>query len=384
MEVAKQKSPMRILGIETSCDDTCAAIIEARGGLTHPRFIVRGNVVSSQEEAHAPFGGVVPSLAAREHAENIVPVLSRTLRNSRLEIRDLDLIAVTTHPGLLPALLIGVHAARALAWVSRKPIIGIDHLHGHVIANMLPSGKDSGFRIENGGKNRGAERIPSPRFSFLTPHIEFPAVGLIVSGGHTQLVLLRDLLRMRLLGETRDDAAGEAFDKVAKLLGLPFPGGPPLAQLAEQGKAGAYLLPRPMHDSADFDFSFSGLKTAVLYLVQDLKRRGPLTKRMKADIAASFQQAVVDVLIQKTIRAAKKYRARSVILGGGVAANLQLRRQLVSAVTTQLPQSSLLIPQSPFALDNAAMIAAAAYLRWQTMTRTQRQRATWRQVRVRV
>jgi len=360
---------MRILGIETSCDDTCAAIIEAHGGLTRPRFIVRGNVVSSQEKAHAPFGGVVPSLAAREHAENIVPVLSRALRDSRLEIRDLDLIAVTTHPGLLPALLIGVHAARALAWVSRKPIIGIDHLHGHVIANLLP---------------RGTHRAPNPLSPILNPRTAFPAVGLIVSGGHTQLVLLRDLLRMRLLGETRDDAAGEAFDKVAKLLGLPFPGGPPLARLAEQGKAGAYLLPRPMHDSADFDFSFSGLKTAVLYLVQDLKRRGPLTKRMKADIAASFQQAVVDVLIQKTIRAAKKYRARTILLGGGVAANRELRRQLSQAVKREIPYSKFYIPDSHYALDNAAMIAAAAYLHWQTMTRSQRQRTTWQRVRARV
>lgn len=414
---------MLILGIETSCDDTCAAVVEARGGKKHPRFRILSNIVSSQVKVHAPFGGVVPNLAAREHAANIVPVLEKALNAagsvlripSHEVLKRIDLVAVTNTPGLLPALLIGVHAARALAYALKKPILGINHLEGHIAANWLTPENMS---------NKGDKG---------TPNTLFPAIALIVSGGHTQLVLMRDQLKFRVIGETRDDAAGEAFDKVARLIGLPFPGGPPIARLAQSAqknaesdthasaqnnadqtqnnaekkfsvsqrsvrespryeRKSALRLPRPMINSDDFDFSFSGLKTAVLYLLEDLakntravqKVRGGnqfriLRRQLLEDLCASFQQAVVDVLIAKTVRATKKYGARTVILGGGVAANTELKRQLGDAVKALDPVPHFLYPPPSLALDNAAMIAAAAYFRWM-----KGERKTWREIRVRV
>jgi len=379
---------MTILGIETSCDDTAIAVVEAHstGSAGSPQgssgqapaFRVLSNVVSGQVETHAAFGGVVPTLAAREHAKNFAPVLLRALYEAGLsspeDDKKIDLIAVTTHPGLMPSLLVGVHAARALAWQMEKPIIGINHLEGHLAANLLPEIT----RKDTNVKTKGHE-------------ILFPAVALIVSGGHTQLVVMRDWLEYEVIGETRDDAAGEAFDKVAKLIGLPFPGGPPISQLAAKSQGtrnkiqDTIKLPRPMMNKEGYDFSFSGLKTAVLYFVRDTYgtvENPDIPEDAKAALCAEFQQAVVDVLVAKTVRAAKEHGAKTVMLGGGVAANSELRRQLGDAVAT-LPQSPIYqLPTAAMAVDNGAMIAAAAYLRWQQMTEPDQAATTWQDVAV--
>jgi N6-L-threonylcarbamoyladenine synthase len=281
----------------------------------------------------------------------------------------------------MPSLVVGVAASRALAWQTKKPILGINHLDGHLAANLLPA--------------------PGTASAAATT---FPTVALIVSGGHTQLVVMRDWLDYEVIGETRDDAAGEAFDKVAKLIGLPFPGGPPIAALAakEKGLPGqgersgekVIKLPRPMMDKEGYDFSFSGLKTAVLYYVRDTyppsptgRTGGPhddynIPEEEKAALCAEFQQAIVDVLIAKTVRAAKEYGAKTVMLGGGVAANAELRRQLGIAVAALPDSPSYLIPGPGLAVDNGAMIAAAAYLRWQQLSETDRAAATWQHVAV--
>ena len=406
---------MLILGIETSCDDTCASIVEAKGGLRRPRFKVLSNVVSSQVKVHQKYGGVVPTLAAREHAKNIKPVLKRAFQGTGYRIQDINLIAVTTHPGLLPALLVGVHSARTIAWWLGKPILGIDHLEAHLVANLLPPQNNAELPRWPSGEPNAKQRRTVPRGSAYNSapalseiegwFCDFPAIGLVVSGGHTQLVLMRGFGKTKIIGETRDDAAGEAFDKVAKMLKLPFPGGPAIQQLAAEWKSKAQnpnaksnpkskiqniqiTLPRPMIHSGDFDFSFSGLKTAVLYTLRDLgpavfaesrgnKRRQP-QKRLYAAVAAEFQQAVVDVLVAKTIRAAKQYKAKTVMLGGGVAANLELRKQLGETLKKELPSIHYSLPTTHFAVDNAAMIAATAYIHW-----LKGERKTWKQIKVR-
>jgi len=331
---------MIILSIETSCDDTCGSIIKATGR-KNPVFEILSNVRSSQIDIHQEFGGIVPNLAARAHVENMPAVLKQAFKNAGMQITNgkeqIDLITVTSHPGLIPCLLIGTNVARTLAWVWKKPIIGVNHLEGHIYANWLSSNKK----------------------------IEFPAMSLIVSGGHTQLVLMKKLGSFKIIGETRDDAAGEAFDKVARLLGLPFPGGPPLSKSAEQGNPNAYNLPSPMIQTHDYDFSFSGLKTAVLYLVQDLRKNNKrLTNRQIQNISASFQEAIIRVLITKTIRAAKQYKAKTIILGGGVVANKELRKQMARAVKKDLPKTVLYYPSPAMAVDNAAMIAIAGYFQY--------------------
>jgi N6-L-threonylcarbamoyladenine synthase len=243
--------------------------------------------------------------------------------------KQIDLITVTIGPGLIPSLLVGTNFAKALAYNWQKPIMGINHIEGHIYANWL---NDSA--------------------------IEFPVLCLVVSGGHSQLVLMKDHGKYQLLGETRDDAAGEAFDKVAKLLGLGYPGGPIISQRAQEGNPQAFDLPRPMINSKDFDFSFSGLKTAVLYEVKKGKRLSP---KYINDMAASFQQAVIDVLVKKTIKAAKTFKVSTVILSGGVAANQELRQQMTQMIEKELPQVKFQIPDISLCTDNAAMIATAAY-----------------------
>lgn len=339
---------MLILGIETSCDDTCAALVKATGGFTRPRFTVLSNIRSGQVDIHQEFGGVVPNLAARAHLENMNPVLTLAFKKAGIRIRDakskIDLIAVTSHPGLIPCLLIGTNVARTLAWLWDKPIIGVNHLEGHIYANWF----------------RPIQKIPK---------ITFPAMCLIVSGGHTQLILMKGYGKFRIIGETLDDAAGEAFDKVAKLLGLPFPGGPPIAKEAEKiaGKKLQGIFPRPMMHSGDYQFSFSGLKTAVLYLVKEKYMKNGkvrVTKNERALLSAEFQQAVVDVLVTKTLIAAKRYGVKTVILGGGVGANKKLRHELGEKIRTELPSVAYLIPPVGLAVDNAAMIACAGYFHY--------------------
>ena len=284
------KTKKLILGIETSCDETGLAIVEASGGLNPPaggpKFKVLKNLVASQVKIHRPFGGVVPNLAKREHLKNL-PILFKKL-GSRFQILDsIDLIAVTVGPGLEPALWAGINFAVELAEKYKKPLVGANHLEGHLYSFLLPS--------------RSSIAYTSALFSENI----FPAIALIVSGGHTLILYVESFSRWKRLGETRDDAAGEAFDKVARLLNLPYPGGPEIEKLAQKGNSFTITFPRPMLSEKNYDFSFSGLKTSVLYYLRDMKR-APNSKE-KADIAAGFEQAAVDVLVAKTRRAAEDY-----------------------------------------------------------------------------
>ena len=379
---------MRVLAIETSCDETAAAVVEGAGsrrsGVGKTAVRVLSSVVASQADLHARTEGVVPEVAARAHVEAIGFVVDDALRNSGMghgpwgmgNVPAIDAVAVTTEPGLRPALVVGETAGRALAVAWGKPFIPVNHIAGHVAAAWLP---------QQVTRNREL----GTRDIFFTHR--FPAVILVVSGGHTQLWRLSSPIAhpssLRLLGETRDDAAGEAFDKIARLLGLPYPGGPALAKLAEQGDASAFSFPRPMiarpakprqrrgrsGDSGDLDFSFSGLKTAVYYTLREMReeRRG-MSEQQRCDIAASAQEAIVDVLVAKTVNAAAREGAAEVILTGGVAANERLRKRLAEALGP--PSDSpptigggrggipLVVPHPQFCTDNAAMIGAAAVL----------------------
>ena len=326
---------MVILGIETSCDETAIAVIEERDGV----FTVRSSIVSSQIAMHEKFGGVVPALAAREHAANIEHVFNTALKEAGITDpeRDINLIAVTRGPGLGPALLVGLMFARTLAWRWNKPLVGVNHLDGHIHSNWLRE---------------------------TPPGDIFPALNLVVSGGHTELVLMKGHGDYEVIGETQDDAVGESFDKVARLLDLGYPGGPKISATAEHGDPTAYALPRPMLKSGDCNFSYSGLKTAVLYLIRDLGAE--LTEKQKADIAASFQAAGIDVLIQKTQRAATTYAPKALLLSGGVSANTLLRtRARELGVKLRLPVS---IPDLAWTGDNAAMIAVAGFFEAKKVT----------------
>jgi N6-L-threonylcarbamoyladenine synthase len=317
---------MKILAIETSCDETALALLEAEGGLRAPRIRVVKNLVSSQIAVHAPFGGVVPNLAKREHLKNL-PVLFKQLLPNPARYRP-DLITVTVGPGLEPALWTGINFAQELhqTHFPKADLVGANHLEGHLYSFLLtPSRKP----------------------------LNWPAVALIVSGGHTIVIVMTSFTKWRMLGETRDDAVGEAFDKVARILNLPYPGGPEVERLAARGSGEAIPFPRPMLHGTNYDFSFSGLKTSVLYYVRDHPRAA------KANVAASFQEAAIDVLIAKTMRAAREYRARTVLLSGGVAANRTLRKRLAAA-SRKLP-AAFFAPPFRYNTDNAAMIGAAGY-----------------------
>ncbi len=339
---------MTILGIETSCDETAVAVLDIK----NPNNItVRANIVSSQVKLHAKFGGVVPSLAAREHTKNIRRVFDLALKTAGIRDfkKEVDLIAVTHGPGLGPALLIGIAFAKSVAMIYNKPLIGTNHMEGHVYSNWIEQ--------EEPVKNI------------------FPALNLIVSGGHTELVLMNDFNKYRLVGETMDDAIGEAFDKVARLLGLGYPGGPAISKIAIGGDSARFPLPSPMLKSKNFDFSYSGLKTAVLYLLRDLKEKGAeLDEQTKADIAASFQHAATEVLVQKTIRAAKEFEVRTILLSGGVSANKLLRERLEKAAHDN--DLKYLQPKMMYTTDNAAMIALAGYFAYRKNKKT----AVWRSV----
>jgi N6-L-threonylcarbamoyladenine synthase len=350
---------MLILGIETSCDETAASVIEVQKG----KIRVLSNVVSSQIKLHAVWGGVVPNLAAREHLKNIFPVLESALKAAKIKPADLDLIGVTAGPGLIPALLIGVNAAKALAFVWKKPLLGIHHIEGHIYANFI------GDKIREISKSKFliSKKIQNSKFKIQNSGIKFPILCLVVSGGHTQLVLMKKHLHYQIIGETQDDAVGEAFDKVARILGLGYPGGPSVALRATKFKVQRSKFkvnfPRPMLNSKDFNFSFSGLKTAVLYETKE----HPQWLEKPAYIAAlcsEFQKAAIEVLIAKTLRAAQKYHPRSILLAGGVSANLELRKKLGLAIRKEWPKTAYYIPEIRYALDNSAMIAAAAFFRW--------------------
>ncbi len=323
---------IRVLGIESSCDETAAAVVE--DGRT-----ILSNVIASQIDLHAQYGGVFPELASRAHVEAITPVVAQAMREARVEWSDLNAIAVTYGPGLPGSLLVGLNYAKGAALGSGLPLIPVNHLEGHLYAHWLVT--------EAEGAAPG--------------HVDFPAVALIVSGGHTELILIEDHGRYRYLGGTLDDAAGEAFDKVARMLELSYPGGPAIEKSARQGNARAFSLPRAWLPDT-YDFSFSGLKTAAQRALQPYPPPRPL--RLTADMAASFQAAVVEVLAEKTAQAAREFKAQNVILSGGVSANSALRQAVRARI--QVP---VYTPPLVLCTDNAAMIAACGYYRFQAGVR---------------
>ena len=325
-----------VLAIETSCDETALALVECGGSLSKLKFKVIENIISSQIKIHRPFGGVVPNLAKREHIKNLPKIYAKIKKEiSGLE-KKIDQIAVTVGPGLEPALWAGITFAQDLAKKLKKPLIGVNHMEGHLYGFLL------------------SQKTEDPNDKLQISKKILPAIGLIVSGGHTILLYMESLTKWTKLGETLDDAAGEAFDKVARILGLQYPGGPEIQKLAEKGNSNAIKFPRPMLNKKNYDFSFSGLKTSVLYFLRD----NPKTD--KADIAASFQQAAVDVLTKKAMRAAEEFSAKSVILCGGVACNKTLRETIKSEAEKR--GLNFITPEIKFNTDNAAMIAVAAYV----------------------
>ncbi len=370
---------MKILSIETSCDETAISIIEASGSMPDVKFNVLANIVLSQAKLHAEYGGVFPNLAKREHSKNLVPVLKQALEDAKIlqtapqeqtlsekkstlstllerepdmlkqflefipkvEIPDIDTIAVTKGPGLEPALWVGVNFAKALSLAWGINITPINHMEGHILAALLKEQDDSKVKVAD---------------------VQFPAISLLISGGHTELVLMKDWMDYETIGQTRDDAVGEAFDKVARMLELPYPGGPEISKLAEQApytENPPYPLPRPMIGTDDYDFSFSGLKTAVLYTVKKLPQ---LTPKTKEAIALEFETAVTEILLKKTLRAVEEYSAKAIIIGGGVSANKRIRHAFES-VAKKMDELDLFIPESSLSTDNALMIAIAGYFR---------------------
>jgi N6-L-threonylcarbamoyladenine synthase len=375
---------MVILAIETSCDETAISIVRADGDKQAPRFEILAHIVSSQVELHATWGGVVPNLARREHINNLIPVLEQALTAagllierehpqlsdteclmvretlereeglaenlitflSSIQIPAVDLIAVTAGPGLEPALWAGINFARALATTWMKPLIPINHMEGHIVsvlANLSPG-----------------TQLGRPTSQKASQETQFPAVALLVSGGHTELILVHNWGSYERLGETRDDAVGEAFDKVARLLDLPYPGGPEISKLAMKARInnekGDWQLPRPMKNSGDYDFSFSGLKTAVRYAIE---KKGKLSDEDKRTLAREFEEAAVETLIAKAATAMEEYSALTLIVGGGVIANTYLRAELEKMSVDR--GVSLLLPTIETSTDNATMIAIAAY-----------------------
>lgn len=307
-----------VLGIETSCDETAASVI--KNGT-----IILSNVVASQIESHKRFGGVVPELASRHHVEQITIVIEEALKEAGITLAELDAIAVTEGPGLVGALLVGVNAAKAIAFANNIPLVSVHHIAGHIYANRL------------------------------IKEMTFPLLSLVVSGGHTEIVYMEEHGEFKVIGETRDDAAGEAYDKVARTLNLPYPGGPHIDRLAHEGTP-TIDLPRAWLEEDSYDFSFSGLKSAVINTLHNAAQKGISID--SKDLAASFQDSVIDVLVTKTVRAAKEYNVKQVLLSGGVAANKGLRKSLEEAFK-QLPSIELVIPPLNLCTDNAAMIAAA-------------------------
>jgi len=311
---------VKILGIETSCDDTSVALFDSQRGVAE-------NLVSSQVDLHDHFGGVVPELASRAHLVNLLPLVDVLLERQQLKLQDLDGVAVTAGPGLIGALLVGLSTGKALALAADLPLVGVHHIEGHILANAL------------------------------TQEMVLPAVVLVASGGHTELIQMSEIGRYERLGGTLDDAAGEAFDKTAKLLGLPYPGGPQIDRMARQGTPGVFKFPRPLHKDPRPVFSFSGLKTAVRTVVERLPR--PLSEQTVADVSYEVQEAIVDSLCQKLFAAARKHHVSAVYLAGGVAANGRLRERI--AAEAKKRKIHFQAPERVYCTDNAAMIAYAGF-----------------------
>lgn len=367
---------MKILSIETSCDETGVSIIE---GMEH-NITVCGNALASQVDIHEKYGGVFPALAKRAHGEKIITLLAEALDQAGMlhvetspisddlkkeifecckhegilaqkiiefvethGVPTVEYIAVTSGPGLEPALWVGINTAKALSIAWNIALIPINHMEGHVLVSLM-------------------QEVAEKKYSLLS--LTPPALALLVSGGHTELVLIHDYARYEKIGHTRDDAVGEAFDKVARMLGLPYPGGPAISNLAAQFRKtkheNQYIFPRPMMHSGDYDFSYSGIKTAVLYKIKEMPE---ISQDQKMAIAAAFEDAAIEVLVAKTLRAISHYHIAMLIVGGGVAGNTYLRAQLIHAVQNQFPQVTVLFPQRWLATDNSVMIAIAAYTR---------------------
>ncbi|HJO90013.1 MAG: tRNA (adenosine(37)-N6)-threonylcarbamoyltransferase complex transferase subunit TsaD [Candidatus Pacebacteria bacterium] len=363
---------MKILSIETSCDETAISIVDTDG----KEFKVLGNSLLSQIDLHKEYGGVFPTLAKREHSRNLIPVLKQVLEkagfeNSKLQTTndkikeilnrepelleqflkfiptiqtpDIDAIAVTQGPGLEPALWVGINFAKALSVAWKKPIIPVNHMEGHIFSALLKEdGKDSKFYIQN---------------------LKFPILALLISGGHTQLVLSKKFLEYEIIGETLDDAVGEAFDKTARMLGLPYPGGPEISKLAEKvgHVTSDFKFPRPMLRSNTCDFSFSGLKTSVLYT---LKKIPELTTEIKQKVAKEFEDAVIEVLLSKTKKALKEHGAQTLVIGGGVSANKRIKKAFEEMLKNEFSETILHTPFIKLSTDNAIMIAVAGYFRF--------------------
>lgn len=365
---------MKILAIETSCDETAVAVVEAHGDEAHAEFTVLGNALFSQIDLHREYGGVYPTIAKREHAKNLVPITRAALTEAgmissnknelRVEVRekiktvlsreqemlqdflalieeveipDIDAIAITSGPGLEPALWVGITYAQALSLAWEKPLVPVNHMEGHILSSLVQDGV-----IEN---------------------VQLPLLALLISGGHTELVSMNTWLSYELVGQTRDDAVGEAFDKVARMMDLPYPGGPEISKLAEIAREEkldeVITLPRPMHDTPTCDFSFAGLKTAVLYTLKD----AVVDEVLKKNVAYAFENAVADVLRMKTIRALDETGAQTLVLGGGVSANQHIRRVFEEVINTEYPHVDLRIPSIELTTDNAVMIGLAGFYR---------------------
>lgn len=328
---------MRILGIETSCDETAASIVESVGSVSHVKLL--SSVTATSLQLHAKTGGIIPEIAARNQLKDMLPVIKEALEKAGIEAKgkedvpDIDAIAVTYGPGLVGSLLVGVETAKTLSYVWNKPLIPVNHLFGHLYANYIET--------------------PTKKF---TP-IPFPALGLIISGAHTDLVLFTSHTESIWLGGTRDDAAGEAFDKIGRMLGIAYPAGAEIEKRAKQGNPHAFSFPRPLMYDKQLDFSFSGLKTAVLRTVQSQKT---LDEKLIADICRASQDAIIDVLVYKTLQAVKQTHAQSVILGGGVSANETLTATLSDTLAKHFPSVCLFYPEKSLSTDNAVMIASAA------------------------
>ncbi len=310
---------MKILAFETSCDETSVAVLDGK--------MILSNIVVSQMDIHAEFGGVVPEVASRHHVTSITKVIEKALEDANLTQKDIELVAVTKAPGLIGALLVGINAAKAFAFANNLPIIGVNHIKGHIYAN----------EIEN--------------------EMKFPLIALVVSGGHTELILMKGHNQFEQIGATQDDAVGEAYDKVARVLGLSYPGGPVVDKLSIEGE-NTYSLPRPYLDKKEFNFSFSGLKSAVINTIHNAKQRGEEIR--VNDMCLSFQEAVTDVLVDKALWAAEKYNAKQIIVAGGVAANRGLRAKL----NERNKKFDIAIPHIQYCTDNAAMIGVAAYYQY--------------------
>lgn len=338
---------MKILAIETSCDDTAISIVECSNSFNNLQTKVLASEVSSQIKIHSKHGGIIPNLAAREHEKNLMPVFKLTLKKSKITQKDfkkeIDLIAVTKGPGLQPALLMGLHFAKALSYVTNIPLIGTNHLLGHIFSCLVDL---------NRPKNND---------------VNLPAVCLLVSGGHTQLYKIQNWNTIKLYGETLDDAAGECFDKIAKMLNLGYPGGVFVSKMADgfaaknQNYKSQFNLPKPMLQKNNYDFSFSGLKTAVLYLIQDLKKDGKFSKKIIPQICFETQEAIVDVLTKKTLKLADQINAKSIMISGGVSANLRLKSKFEYLTKNKF---HFVAPNKNMSTDNATMIAVSGYYEW--------------------